>query len=137
MIGSQLHGHHENTGGLTRVDVPVHPLDLPLSSLPDPKTWKGPWRSVTDPEEIAKYVCIMNMRQYNQATRAPFGSGYLADTIGLKIEKPAAEQVLNGTFTPASTAQLLPETLRIIEYLKKPFVCNREFPTFITACDYP
>jgi len=114
MIGSQLRDHNDNSGGLTRVDVPAHPPDIPLSSLPDPKTWKGPWRSVTDPEEIARYVCVMNTRQYNQAMPTPFGSGYLADSIGFNIDQPAAQDILNGTFTPASTVPLLPETLRII-----------------------
>jgi len=110
-IGHQLGDRHENAGGLTRVDVPAHPPDLPLSTLPDPKTWKGPWRSVSHPEEIARYVCLVNTKQYNQARNTPFGSGYLADIIGFNIEKPAAEQILDGTFSPAPHAQLLPETL--------------------------
>jgi hypothetical protein len=41
MIGSQLGDQYENTGGLTRVDVPLHPSHLPISALPDPKTWQG------------------------------------------------------------------------------------------------
>jgi hypothetical protein len=77
MIGSQLSDRHANTDGLTRVDVPATPIDPSLSTLPDPKTWTGPWRSVTDPEEIAQYVSIINTRQYNQAVHTPFGSGYL------------------------------------------------------------
>ena len=101
---------------------------IPLSSIPDPKAWKGPWRSVTDPEEIAQYVCVMNTRQYNQAQNTPFGSGYLADTIGFNIEKPAATQILNGTFSVDPSVNLLPETHRIIEYLKSPSKYNTPFP---------
>ena len=68
------------------MDVPLHCPHLPISALPDPKTWQGPWQSVTDPEEIAKYVCVMNIRQYNQAQNTPFGTGYLADCIGFNRE---------------------------------------------------
>jgi hypothetical protein len=136
MIGSQLSDHTDNSGGLTRIDVPLHPADLPLTSLPDPKTWKGPWRSVTDPEEIAKYVCIINTRQYNQAQATPFGSGYLADTIGLNIEQPAAAHLLNGSFVPDAGTGLLPETLKVIEYLKRPSYLNQPFPTTITTKDF-
>jgi len=136
MIGSQLSDHTDNAGGLTRKDVPLHPADLPLTSLPDPKTWKGPWRSVTDPEEIAKYVCIINTRQYNQAQATPFGSGYLADTIGLNIEHPAAAHLLNGSFVPDAGTGLLPETLRVIEYLNRPSYLNQPFPTTITTKEF-
>jgi hypothetical protein len=109
---------------------------IPLSSIPDPKAWKGPWRSVTDPEEIAQYVCVMNTRQYNQAQNTPFGSGYLADTIGFNIEKPAATQILNGTFSVDPSVNLLPETHRIIEYLKSPSKYNTPFPTTITGQEF-
>lgn len=136
MIGVQLGDKQENTGGLTRVDVPFHPPDIPISAIPDPKTWKGPWRSVTDPEEIAKYVCVMNTRQYNQAQNTPFGTGYLADSIGFNIQHHAANQILEGTFTPDPTVDLLPETHRMIEYLKKPFAANTPFPTPITVQEF-
>jgi len=138
MIGSQLSDHTDNAGGLTRIDVPLHSADLPLTSISDPKTWKGPWRSVTDPEEIAKYVCmcIINTRQYNQAQATPFGSGYLADTIGLNIEHPAAAHLLNGSFVPDAGTGLLPETLKVIEYLKRPSYLNQPFPTTITTKDF-
>ncbi len=68
----------------------------------------------------AKYVCIINTRQYNQAQATPFGSGYLADTIGLNIEHPAAAHLLNGSFVPDAGTGLLPEMLKVIEYLKRP-----------------
>jgi hypothetical protein len=136
MIGSQLSDHNENTGGLTRIDVPAHNKDIPLTSLPDPKTWQGPWRSVTDPTEIAQYVSIMNARQYNQAQNTPFGSGYLADQIGLNIDKPAAEQILNGTFLPDPSINLFPETIKVIEYLKRPSPYCHPFPTTITSNEF-
>jgi hypothetical protein len=91
---------------------------------------------VTDPEEIAKYVCVMNTRQYNQAQNTPFGTGYLADCIGFNIEKPAAVQIFNGTFIPDPAVNLLPETHKVIEYLKKPFVTGKPFPTTITAQEF-
>jgi hypothetical protein len=90
----------------------------------------------TDPEEIAKYVCVMNTRQYNQAQNTPFGTGYLADCIGFNIEKPAAAQILNGTFTPDPAVNLLPETQKVIEYLKKPFAAGKPFSTTITAQEF-
>jgi hypothetical protein len=136
MIGAQLGDQYENTGGLTRVDVPLHPPHMPISALPDPKTWQGPWRSVTDPEEIAKNVCVMNTRQYNQVQNTPFGTGYLVDCIGFNIEKPAAVQILHGTFIPNPDVTLLPETHKVIEYLKKPFAAGTPFPTTITAQEF-
>ncbi len=136
MIGAQLSDQSENKGGLTRVDVPLHPTDTPLSAIPDPKTWTGPWRSVTDPEEIAQYICVINTRQYNQAQNTPFGSGYLAEQLGFNIEHPAAGQILAGTFQPDPSIALLPETHRIIEYLKQPSITNAPFSTTITAKEF-
>ncbi len=50
---------------LSKVDVP----DSLTQS--DPKTWEGPWRSLTDLEEVAKAVCKANTSQYHQATDTP------------------------------------------------------------------
>jgi len=136
MIGTRLGDLNENARGLTRVDVPLHSPNIPLSSIPDPKTWKGPWRSVTDPEEIAQYICVTNTRQYNQAQHTPFGSGYLANTIGLNIEKPAAIQILNGNFSVDPSVKLLPETHRIIEYLNSLTQYNTPFPSTITVQEF-
>jgi len=136
MIGTRLGDLNENAKGLIRVDVPLHSPNIPLSSIPDPKTWKGPWRSVTDPEEIAQYICVINTRQYNQAQHTPFGSGYLANIIGLNIEKPAAEQILNGNFSVDPSVKLLPETHRIIEYLNSPTKYNTPFPSTITVQEF-
>jgi hypothetical protein len=110
---------HANSGSLSRVDVPTPMIRNP-TSLVDPKTWKGPWISITDPSEIACYVCAINTKQYNQAKDTPFASGYLARTIGMNLEGPASQQILNGTFELNPSVNLLPETKRIIEFLGKP-----------------
>jgi hypothetical protein len=39
-----------------RVDIPAPPPEVDPDSI-DPKTWNGPWRSVTDPEDIGFYIC--------------------------------------------------------------------------------
>jgi hypothetical protein len=49
------------TMGLSPVDVPDDRVQgQGLGSPDDPKHWKGPWHSVTNPEEIAKVVCDIN-----------------------------------------------------------------------------
>jgi hypothetical protein len=63
----------------------------------------------------------MNTRQDNQAQNTPFGTGYLADCIGFNKKKSAAVQILHGTFIPNPDVTLLPETHKVIEYLKKSF----------------
>jgi hypothetical protein len=71
MIGRQLGDDNINRGGLARVDVPAPIVDERNTSLEDPKQWKGPWVSITDPAEKAKYVCAVNTKQYNQAQNTP------------------------------------------------------------------
>jgi len=83
IIGHTLNDVSVNSSGLTRVDIPA---TTDPGAIADPKTWKGPWRSVTDPEEIAMQVCAINTKQYNQAKDTIFASGYLARTIGMNLE---------------------------------------------------
>jgi hypothetical protein len=47
--------------GLSRIDVPDARAATEGSGDPDdPKHWKGPWKSVTNPVEIAQEVCKVN-----------------------------------------------------------------------------
>jgi hypothetical protein len=118
-IGTTLHPH--SSTGLSRVDIPDSRAQGPnLGSPDDPKTWKGPWISVTHPEEIAKIVASMNVCQYNQAQETPFGSGALADLIGRNGDKPAAKALLEGSLPDHIFPSLLPETIRILRTLAMP-----------------
>jgi hypothetical protein len=136
MIGRTLGDKHANISGLTRVDVPAPFIQAPNCQI-DPKTWKRPWVSLTDPSEIAKHVCNINTKQYNQAQHTPFGSGYLAQQIGMTLEGPAAEDILRGTFVPDPEVTFLPETERILKYLSAPPDKGRQtFPTLITPEDF-
>lgn len=74
-------------GGISRFDVP----DASALTAPDgssygnpgePKTWKGPWRRVTEPSELEQYIIKMNVKQYNQAVKTPFGQEPLASLLG-------------------------------------------------------
>jgi hypothetical protein len=59
--------------GLRRIGIPDEAAFSATSGVPhDPKSWWGPWQSVTNPTEIAKKVCKVNAAQYNQAHHAPF-----------------------------------------------------------------
>jgi hypothetical protein len=55
--------------GLSRIDVPdTRATGHNLGTPDNPKTWKGPWVTLTNPEEIAKRVCEINTQQYHQAS---------------------------------------------------------------------
>jgi hypothetical protein len=136
LIGGILGDKHANSGGLSRVDIPAPMIQNPTSPV-DPKTWKGPWISITEPMEITRYVCIINTKQYNQAKDTPFASGYLARNIEMNLEGPASQQILNGTFVLDPSVNLLPETKRIIEFLVKPPQAGRTtFSTLITPEEF-
>jgi hypothetical protein len=136
LIGNTLAEKHDNGYGLSRVDVPAPLLQNPTSPV-DPKTWKGPWVSVTDPTEIAEFVCAINKKQYNQAYDTPFASGYLAQNIGMNLEGPAVSSILEGTFQLDPSSSLMPETKRIITTLsKQPIGGKTSFPTLITTEEF-
>jgi len=98
-IGNCLKPVGDNIGGIARVDVPA-PASGIDPTLTDPKTWAGPWQSVTDPEEIAFHISKANQKQYNQAEDTPFGSGPLAKAIGDLLSSKVAKDILEGAFTP-------------------------------------
>ncbi len=107
--------------GLNRIDIPdIRARGPNLGSPEDPKTWKGPWVTITNPEEIAKRVCAINIQQYHQASATPFGSGPLADIIGRNGDTQAAKDLLNGTLPSDILSSLLPETIRILKTLATP-----------------
>lgn len=136
LIDNTLADTHDNVYGLSRVDVPAPLIKDPLQHL-DPKIWKGPWVSVTDPTEIAQFICLANTKQYNQASNTPFASEYLAHNIGMNLEGPAVPDILGGTFHFDPSIKLLPETKRIITTLGTPPKGGiSHFPTLITLEEF-
>ncbi len=130
-IGNTLSVATDNRGGLVRVDIPEVANYQPYTQGPDPRVWEGSWRSVTDPNQVAKYICEENARQYNQAENTPFGSGYLAEKIGMSASTQSAEDVLQGTFLIPDSEPLLPETREILNELGKPLTIQ---PCTVKVC---
>jgi len=107
--------------GLSRIDIPDAAAATATSGDPNfPKTWKGPWKSITNPREIAQEVCKINAAQYHQAHTTPFGSGPLADMIGRRGDTPTSQDLLRGTLPPEIPQSLLPETLRVLNTVAQP-----------------
>ena len=51
-LGKLLHPHQSK--GLSRIDVPDERASDTISQTPpDPKTWTGPWKTLTNPRDIA------------------------------------------------------------------------------------
>ena len=108
-------------GGLSCIDVPdASAVSLNSGNPSDPKTLKGPWRSVTNPHEISKVVCRINTTQYHQAHATPFGSGPLAELIGHKGDTVTSADLLRGRLPNPFPPELLPETIRILQSLASP-----------------
>jgi hypothetical protein len=104
--------------GLSRIDIPDASAATETSGDPNsPKTWRGPWKSLTDPRVIAKEVCKINSDQYHQAHSTPFGSGPIADLFGRRGDTPSSEDLLRGTLPPNLPDDALPETIRILQTL--------------------
>jgi len=97
----------------------VAQTDDPFPIGPDPKLWNGAWKNITDPILIAQHICVANIHQYNQAYNTPFGSGPMANQIGLKAESQAACALLQGTIPPLPPSTLA-ETSQIFEALSRP-----------------
>jgi hypothetical protein len=61
-------------GGLSHIDIPDSAAVSASNGDPNnPKQWKGPWHSTTNPREIAREVCKINSDQYHQAHFTSFG----------------------------------------------------------------
>jgi len=100
------------SGGLSKVELSSVPEN---TTPPDPKTWEGPWKIVTDPHHIASAVCTANSAQYHQANDTPFATEPLRSHYGLNGDGPGAEDMLNGKLPPAEILDaLLPETRAIL-----------------------
>lgn len=118
-IGAVLNPNQNK--GISRIDIPDPRAVGPgLGDPLDPKTWKGTWLSITNPTEIAQQLKIINIKQYHQACKTPFGSGPLADAIGRRGDTPAAQDLLAGTLPAHLLSDLLPETIRILQTLASP-----------------
>jgi hypothetical protein len=133
-IGQTLTPQDANNRGLSRINIPASDIIDPYPIGPDPKTWKGPWRSISDPSLIAKHVCAANKRQYNQAHQTPFGTGYLADMLNLDASTEEAKNLLRGSFTPDQEFIQLQETTDILNQLSTPLPL---IPKDITAVITP
>ncbi len=121
-ITATLNPNSSEQGALSTVWIPYGHSD-PYPSGPDPKTWTGEWSPVFQPEMIAAHVCAANKRQYNQAMPTPFGSGSLAEYVGLKADTEGAQLILEGILPPASIMDtLLPETTKTIKCLATPLI---------------
>jgi hypothetical protein len=84
---------------LNSVDVPAT-SDKPYPEGPDPKSWTGPWKTVSQPEEIANYVIAANARQYHQAHDTPFGSEAISSYFGYRADTAGADALVNGQLPP-------------------------------------
>jgi len=129
-LGYIFNPSHYN-GGLSSVDVPSISDPFPIG--PDPKTWTGPWHTVTDPAKIALHVSATNARQYHQAHETPFGQEPLHSYFGYKGDQLGAEALIKGQLPPpAIMSRLLPETQALLQYLATATRCDSDYPSTIS-----
>lgn len=112
--------HPRRPTGLSRVDIPDSVATSPTTGDPnDPKTWSGPWLTVTNPTELATIIKNVNQQQYHQAHNTPFGSGPLANQIGRNGDTAAASNLINGIL-PSNISTLMYETQQVLQTLSNP-----------------
>lgn len=122
-IGRLLKG--EQGKGLTKLDVPdetaVPPDGVHFGDPREVKKWTGPWRSITDPEEMAKYIAKMNIKNFHQAHTTPFCGGVLGAAMGKYSASSLADRILAGKRLPDGlTENLMSETIWMVEALGIP-----------------
>mmetsp|Transcript_7001 Transcript_7001/g.10196 ORF Transcript_7001/g.10196 Transcript_7001/m.10196 type:complete len:272 (+) Transcript_7001:3260-4075(+) len=139
-IGAILKDDHGQ--GLLQVEVPDTTKPPPPGETygdpRDPKLWRGQWRSITDPEEMAKEVAKSNIRSYNQAHNTPFASGPLGKALGQYAMTDIADQILAGeNLQGGVTEELMEETKRMLKVLgTKPALITKELTSEITPKDF-
>ena len=104
---------------LSKVDIPdisSHARPVPVDS----KSWTGPWKTIMNPEDIAKVIIEMNRKQYHQAHGTPFGSGILANMVGHAGDSPITETLLAGEMHPLPQ-DILPESRHVLQTLATPY----------------
>jgi len=129
-------------GGRTRVDIPDARELLSINGRPygdpsEPKEWKGPWITITEPDEIGKHIRISNIKQYHQAHDTPFAKEPLRTLFGADGTTSFAQSFLQGTPIPTKYfAQLQPETQRILNALQVPVEYRYDREAIITPSQF-
>ena len=113
-------------GGLSRIDIPDSSIlfsseGQSLGDPNDPKTWKGSWLTVTDPERLEDEIIKMNVKQYHQAIDTPFGQEPLATLFGPDGTTDFVRELLQGKpLTHELKSQLTEATVKFLEVLQRP-----------------
>ncbi len=110
--------------GLHKIDIPDARASDPSFGNPNhPKTWTGPWLTVTEPTKIATIIKDINRQQYHQAHSTPFGSGPLADLVSRARDTPVANKLIQDDIPKEIPLDTPSEVQRIVQILA------REYPT--------
>jgi len=106
---------------LARIDILAADTEEPYPIGPNPKFWKGPWKSVTNPDQVVEYFSTIYRRQYNQAVSNPFVHGPLLSLLGYKADTPAIDALLNNEPPPPEIlTNHYKETRPILQLLSSP-----------------
>ena len=128
--------------GLLQVEVPdtdaVPPKGTTFGNPKDGKTWKGPWKVIKEPNEMARRVAIDNIREYHQAHPTPFCNGILGQHLGQYADSKLADIILEGRDLPPDLLDgLMDETRRMLKSMgKPPPLVERVISLEITAADF-